>query len=137
MENTSIAHPNASSIFITAGPATSNYRVCPARGNVTATEDPDPTALLAYSGAVLLTSTLGILGNLLSGIVLNLPSMRSSYTLLLTALTISDTLQLLQDWIFVGSTALNKLGLKIKVMEKHPEVAIIMALIGWIGKSIT
>ncbi|CAG7820080.1 unnamed protein product [Allacma fusca] len=63
------------------------------------------TVFVIHNGIVLV-SCLGLIGNIISGIVLSMPQMRCSYSLLLIALTVSDSIQLLGNIVLFGSQAL-------------------------------
>ncbi|CAG7823547.1 unnamed protein product [Allacma fusca] len=62
--------------------------------------------LFAAHSVIAIISVLGIIGNGISGVVLNMPQMRSSYNLLLFALTVSDSTQLFFFCLSYGSQAL-------------------------------
>ena len=71
--------------------------------NGTLTESPDNTNTSNnFNVAFLLTSTLGLIFNALSIIVLMVPKRISSYSFLLISLCVSDSVQLLYHWIFFG-----------------------------------
>ena len=71
-----------------------------------------------FNVAFLLTSTLGLVFNTVSIMVLLVPKKLSSYSFLLISLCVSDSVQLLYHWVFCGLSVF-KLDLEIGWPKFH------------------
>ncbi|CAG7724200.1 unnamed protein product, partial [Allacma fusca] len=109
----------------------SEYQPCPPQHSMSTD---DMWTVLMINTVIILISFLGLMGNIISGIVLSMPQMRSSYSVLLTALTVSDSSQLLCSIIFFGSKSLNYCGITLAPADTvGPNFSKLLSMFGYVA----
>ncbi|CAG7724199.1 unnamed protein product [Allacma fusca] len=110
----------------------SKYQPCPQLQAPPSTYD--PWRVFIVNNVIVLISFLGLIGNVISGIVLSMPQMRSSYGLLLTALTVSDSIQLLSGIVMYGAQSLWYCGITLTPANTvGPTFSKLLSMIGYVA----